>query len=266
MFAMTDIVNALQLQNRGKPTKALITAAQVPFYGNYVIRKDLFDQGIDSLEKFVEWKRPDGSKPIIGISTIGGSIYTLGTFIFENLGAADKVNWVALGTNAGMLGALASRQVDLIPAAYSALYDSVQNGWGEPVLDVTKPEDVAKYIGGDFPGLSFFTLDSSVQGQPDIVQAYVNAHYRGMQWLKDASVDEIHERFVNKYIQGLSPEGSRREIEYMKMIWNYGCQTDRTVYENGGRIWYREATGIQPIAYEDVVAPQFVDNAAKKYG
>ena len=31
----------------------------------FIIRKDLWDQGITNLEKFAEWKRPDGRKPIV---------------------------------------------------------------------------------------------------------------------------------------------------------------------------------------------------------
>jgi NitT/TauT family transport system substrate-binding protein len=265
-FAMTDAVNALQLENRGKPTKLLLSVADIPFYGNYIIRKDLYDQGITSLEKLADWKRPDGGKPIIGITAIGGSIYTLGTYVFEKLNAAEKVTWVGLGSTNAMLGALASKQVDLIPGTLSMIIDAQEKGWGVKVFDVTDNKNFQKYIGGGFPGLTFMTLDDTINSNPDTVQAYVNAYYRGMKWLKDASVEEIYSRFVPKYISDLSPDASKRDIEYMKKIWNYNCVISPDTYENGGKIWFRKEVGIKPIAYKDAVAPKFMENAVAKYG
>jgi NitT/TauT family transport system substrate-binding protein len=265
-FAMTDAVNALQMRNRGKPTKLLLATDNVAFYGNFIVRKSLYDQGIDSLEKFIAWKRPDGAKPIVAITAIGGSIYTFGTYVFDNLGGADKVNWIGAGSTTSMLGGLASGQFDLIPGTISMIADAESKGWGKQIFDVTNKDTYAKYVGGNIPGTSFFALEETVTGNKDMVQAFVNANYRGMQWLKNASVDDIFNKFIGKYISDVSPEASRRDIEYMKKVWNYSGRITEDQYKVGAKLWFREVTGIKPITYKDAVDPSFLENAIKKYG
>jgi NitT/TauT family transport system substrate-binding protein len=265
-FAMTDAVNALQMRNRGKATKLLLATDNVAFYGNFIIRKALYDQGITSLEKFIQWKRPDGAKPIVAITAIGGSIYTFGTYVFDNLGGADKVNWISAGGTSAMMGGLASGQFDLIPGTISMIADAEGKGWGKQIFDVTNRETYAKYVGGNIPGTSFFALEETVASNKDAVQAFVNANYRGMQWLKNASAEEIFAKFIGKYISDVSPEASRRDIEYMKKVWNYSGGIPEDQYKVGAKLWFRETTGIKPIEYKDAVAPEFLANAVKKYG
>jgi len=78
-----------------------------------VIRKDLYDAGIDTVEKFAKWKRPDGRKPILGVSSIGGTAHLWAHYFMYAFGYADDVNWVGLGNVDTMLGALRSKQIDL---------------------------------------------------------------------------------------------------------------------------------------------------------
>lgn len=265
-FVMTDAVNALQLQNRGKPTKILMAATKVPFVINLLVRQQLFDEGITTLEKFAEWKRPDGSKPIIGVPVVGAGAHTLGSFIFENMGVGDNVTWIGLGSPAAMLGALSSGQVDMINGNFSIVQDAKKNGWGELIFDVTDPAALSKYIGGDFINQSYFTLDSMIQSDPDLVQAYVNANYRGLQWLKTASVDDIFTKVASKHIKGGDPETIRADIEYMKGVWSFEGKITREVYEQNSKVWFRPVTGIEPMPYEDIIDEKFIDNAIKKYG
>ena len=72
-FAMADIIHVLQLNKNGRPTKALITTDQRAPGVRFAIRKDLFDQGIDTVQKAAEWKRPDGKRAIFGVSSLGGT-------------------------------------------------------------------------------------------------------------------------------------------------------------------------------------------------
>jgi len=55
-------------------------------YANLVVRQDLYDAGIDGIEKLAAWKRPDGSRPIVAVPTIGAGTWIWGTFLFEKIG------------------------------------------------------------------------------------------------------------------------------------------------------------------------------------
>ena len=60
-FAIADILHVLQLNKNGRPTRALNTVDQRAPGVRFAIRKDLYDQGIDTVQKAAAWKRPDGS-------------------------------------------------------------------------------------------------------------------------------------------------------------------------------------------------------------
>src|SRR5271169_1240928 len=60
-----DITHPMQLSNHGRAGRVVMPVDTRSNSVFFIIRKDLMDQGIDSLEKFAAWKRPDGRKPII---------------------------------------------------------------------------------------------------------------------------------------------------------------------------------------------------------
>src|SRR5690349_14342486 len=72
-FAIADILHVLQLNKNGRPTRALNTVDQRAPGIRFAIRKDLYDQGIDTIQKAAAWKRPDGKKAIFGVSSLGGT-------------------------------------------------------------------------------------------------------------------------------------------------------------------------------------------------
>src|SRR5690349_16366941 len=50
-FAIADILHVLQLNKNGRPAKALITVDQRAPGVRFAVRKDLYDQGIDTVQK-----------------------------------------------------------------------------------------------------------------------------------------------------------------------------------------------------------------------
>ncbi|MEH2555411.1 ABC-type nitrate/sulfonate/bicarbonate transport system substrate-binding protein [Bradyrhizobium algeriense] len=68
-----DITHPMQLSNRGRHGRVLMPVDTRSSSVMFIIRKDLWDQGITSLERLTEWKRPDGRKPIVSVSSLGGT-------------------------------------------------------------------------------------------------------------------------------------------------------------------------------------------------
>ena len=75
-FAIADIQHVLQLNKNGRPTRALMSLDQRAPGVRFAIRKDLFDQGVDTVEKFAAWKRPDGKRAILGVSSLAAAHLT----------------------------------------------------------------------------------------------------------------------------------------------------------------------------------------------
>jgi sulfonate transport system substrate-binding protein len=60
-----DVTHPMQLANHGRAGRILMPTDTRSGSVMFIIRKDLWDQGITTLEKLTEWKRPDGRKPIV---------------------------------------------------------------------------------------------------------------------------------------------------------------------------------------------------------
>jgi NitT/TauT family transport system substrate-binding protein len=261
-----DASHPLQLTNRGKACKILMgTEAKVP-YANMVIRKDLFEQGINSPEKLGQWKRPDGSKPTIAASAIGSGTWMYGNYILERAGVADKLTWVNGGAAKTRLGGLSSKQFDAIMAEPSLLFDAEDHGWGRVIYDVRDTAAWDRAFGGPIPATCLYTPASSVQASPDVTQSVVTAMYRAMQWLKTHSVDEIYARIGEKYLGDHDPKAVKREMTWYKGVWKYDGAMAEADYNNGAKVWFREGTDIKPVPFAEIVDPRFILAAHKKVG
>ena len=207
-----------------------------------------------------------GAKPIVAATAIGSGTWMYGTYIFDRFGAKDNVNWVAGGGTATMLGGLKEKHFDAIMALPSWQFDAEKNGWGKTIYDVRNAKDWDAAFGGSLPTGVVYALKSTVDEKPEMVQAYMDALYQAMQWLKAHSVDEAFALVGPKYMGDYNPEAAKREFVYFKNAWNFSGAIPKDAYERGGHVFFRDGTEIKPIPYEDVVDMRFVDNARKKFG
>ena len=59
----------------------------------FIIRKDLEDQGIATLEQLRRpWKQPDGRKPIVSVSSLGGTDHVWSSSIEEATATDDETH------------------------------------------------------------------------------------------------------------------------------------------------------------------------------
>jgi NitT/TauT family transport system substrate-binding protein len=265
-FAIGDSSHVIQLINRGKPAKILMGVDTRSPITNIVVRKDLFDKGITTVEKLAAMKRPDGSKPIIAVSTIGGGQHVYASYIFEKLGVYNKMNWIGGGVTATMLGGLKTAKFDAMVAAPSWQFEAVEKNFGRLIFDATNDVVWNTYFAGPMPATCIYTLQSTIDAQPALVQAYVNGMYRSMQWLKDASPNAIWDASGEKYFGELGKDASIKEAAFFKSLFNYSGLVSQSAFNNGGRVWFRESTEMKPTTYAEAVDLSFLANSRHKYG
>ena len=56
----------------------------------FVVRKDLYDAGITSIEKLAAYKRPDGAKAIVAATAIGSGTWVYGTYVSRRAGSPTR--------------------------------------------------------------------------------------------------------------------------------------------------------------------------------
>src|ERR1700760_442134 len=126
-----DVTHPMQLANHGRAGRILMPTDTRSASAMFIIRKDLKDQGLTTLEAFSDWKRPDGRKPIISVLSLGGTNHVWASYYMEVMNLDDKVTWIGTGNVDTMLGSLKSKQDDILVSSLSLLNESREQGWGE---------------------------------------------------------------------------------------------------------------------------------------
>ncbi len=129
-----DVTHPMQLSNHGRAGRILLPTDTRSSSVIFIIRKDLWDQGIKTLQAFADWKRPDGRKPIISVSSLGGTNHVWASYYMEVMNLDDKVTWIGTGNVDTMMGSLKTKQVDVLVSSLSLLNDAVGSGLGRAVV------------------------------------------------------------------------------------------------------------------------------------
>src|ERR1700675_768927 len=259
-----DITHPMQLSNHGRAGRVLMPVDTRSGAVIFIIRKDLKDQGITTLEQLAAWKRPDGRKPIVSVSSLGGTNHVWASYYMETMGLDDKVTWIGTGNVETMLGSLKTKQVDVLVNSLSLLNESVAQGWGALLFDGTDEAIWNKYIGGKVPVTAHFTLQATIDKDPPKMQAFVTALWRATQWIKAHSPEDIYDA-IEPYVGSTSRDANILEITTLKQVADYEGTIDAARSARGGKVWFREMTGIKPLAIADLLSPTFIQAARKAY-
>jgi NitT/TauT family transport system substrate-binding protein len=259
-----DVTHPMQLSNHGRGGRILLPVDTRSNSVMFIIRKDLWDQGITTLEKLTEWKRPDGRKPIVSVSSLGGTNHVWSSYYMEVMGLDDKVAWIGTGNVDTMMGSLKTKQVDVLVSSLSLLNDSKEQGWGTLLFDGTDEAVWNKYIGGKVPVTAHFTLQATIDKDPAKMQAYVTALWRASQWIKAHSPEEIYAT-IEPYVGSTSRDANISEITSIKKVADFEGVIDAASFERGEKVWFREMTGIKPLAMAEIVNTDLAAAARKAY-
>ena len=265
LFAHGDASHPLQLSTRGKKCKIIMATQMVASISNIVVRKDLYDAGITTVEKLADYKRPDGAKPIIAATAIGSGTWMYGTYVFEALKLGDRMNWVAGGGPKTMYPGLETKQFDAIMAVPGWVIEAEKLGFGKVIYDTSKPGVFDAAFGGTVPVLVIYTLEETAQNEKATVQAFVNGMYQAMKWVKATPIDEVYALVGEKHFAGVDPVAVKVEMGFDKQTWAYDGRIDKASFERGGRVWYRAGSDIPPSDYNALVDMSFLDAAQAKY-
>jgi NitT/TauT family transport system substrate-binding protein len=265
LFAHGDASHPLQLSTRGKKCKIILATQMIASISNIVVRKDLYDAGLTTVEKFADYKRPDGAKPIIAATAIGSGTWMYGTYVFESKKLGDRLNWVAGGRPKTMFPGLETKQFDAIMAVPSWVIECEAKGFGKAIYDTSKPGVFVDAFGGTVPVLVVYTLEETAQQQKAVVQSFVNAMYQAMKWVKETPIDEVYKLVGEKHFAGVDPVAVKAEMGFDKETWTYDGRIDKASFERGGKVWYRKGSDIPESKYEDLVDMTFLDAAQAKF-
>ena len=263
-FAIADFVHPMLLTNKGRPCKALTAVDRIAAGLQFMIRADLYAQGITDLAKFVAWKRPDGRRPVVGVSSIGGTTHVWSTYFMDQLGYGGAVTWLGVGNVDTMLGSLKTKQIDVLINTYSLVGEVESQGYGKLLYDGSDPTNWDKVIGGTVPVTVNFCLQSRLERDPAQVQSWTNALVRSARWVDQHGPDEIYGA-IEPFVGSTSRDSNLIEIKGTKAVLNNTGIIEEPAFDRGGKVWFREMTGVEKLPLADVYAAGFAAKANEKY-
>lgn len=264
-FAMGDPLHPLAVTGAGKSAKMLLsvdTRASIAM----IVRQDLYEKGITTPKAFGDLKKPDGSKPSIGVTRIGAQTWLYGDQLMRNVGKIDNVNFVNVGDGANMLGAFKTGRVDALMANSLIYFATQDEKLGTPVFNAVDEKVWLELFGSTFPGQVCFALADQIKAKPDLMQGLVNAVYRALQHIKNSTPQDLVKLVQPQFMGNFKPDVAAREIEYLKPIYSYTGEITESQYNSGGKVWFNEGTKVAPQPYKDMVDLSFLAKARAKFG
>jgi NitT/TauT family transport system substrate-binding protein len=269
MFALGDSNHPLKISEKGKDALMIFATDIRCSYANIVVRKELWDKGVKSVEALADPKLV-GRKAVVAATAIGSGTYVYGVYVLKQHRAADgksvndHVEWVGGGGSTTMLGGLKAGKFDAIMAVPEWQSAAVGEGFGHPLYDVADEKAWNRVFGGPIPVTVGYVLKETVEKVPDLVQAYVNANYRAQQWIRNARDEEIVDLLHKPYMDTFKRETVLESVRYYKTIFDWDFLIDEKDYERGMKVWVPLALD-KPIPYAKAVDMSFVRKAQAKY-
>jgi len=268
-FALGDSNHPLKITEKGKDALMIFATDRRCSYANIVVRKELFDKGVKSVEALADGKLV-GRKAVIAATAIGSGTYVYGVYVLKNTKAADgkpvndSVEWVGGGGDLTMLGGLKAGKFDAIMAVPEWQSKAIGQGFGHPIYDVQDEKAWNRVFGGPIPVTVGYTLKDTIEKSPDLVQGYVNACYRAQQWLKRAKDEEVVDLLQKPYMSTYNRDEILDSVRYYRTIFDWDFLIEEKDYERGMKVWVPLAVE-KPVPFKQAVDMSFVKKAQAKF-
>ncbi|HET7364561.1 MAG TPA: ABC transporter substrate-binding protein [Burkholderiales bacterium] len=151
-----------------------------------------------------QYKSPKDLKGLkVGISAPGSSTNMVINYLAAQ-GGLKPTDFSVIGVGAGatVVAAVDQGRVDVISQTDPAVTILEKAGKVKVIAETRTPEGTAKIFGGPMPAASLYAPIDFIKKNPNTVQALVNATVRALQWMQDASPQQILNTVPEEYTLG----------------------------------------------------------------
>jgi len=264
-FAQGDSAHPILLSAKGRPCMMIYSTDTRCAYANILLRKELWDQGLNTVEKLATMKRPDGSPRVIAATAIGSGTWVYGSYILSQYRVDGKtvneqVKWVGGGGSTTLLGGIKSGQFDAMMAVPLQISTARRDGYGELLYDVSSAKDWLRVFKGNTPTTVGYVLKKTLDSEPQMSQDYVTAMWRAQQWIKGRDPEQIYDAIGKKFMPTFAKDLVMDEIRYYQPMFNYDMRIPRQDFENSKRVMIPLVVE-KDFTYENLVEPRFIEKA-----
>jgi len=266
-FAQGDSAHPVLISARGRPCKMIYSSDLRCAYANLIVRKEPWEQGLNTVEKLATMKRADGSPRVVAATALGSGTWVYGSYILSQYRANgrpvnEQVKWVSGGGSTTLLGGLKSGQFDAIAGPPRWVETAKREGYGELLYDVQSEQDWMRVFKGNIPTTVGYALKKTLDAEPELTQDYVSAVWRAQQWIKGRDPEQIYDVIGKKFMPTFARDILVADIRYYQLLFNYDMTISSRDFENSKRVLIPLVTD-KDYTYENLVDPRFLDKARK---
>lgn len=183
-FGLFAFVHVPLARIAGSPWKAIVSTHDQEIF-SLVIRSELKDK-VKSVADLRGLK--------VGFSTPGAGSWYMGSLFLKKAGLDPEkdVQYVSLGGDPGVIyTALRTGKVDAFASWEPTTTRVIEEGIAYPIVRIWEVEEHRKLVGDRALALMLVTREDVIKDKPDLVRRMVNAHKKGLSFIRTRSTPEI---------------------------------------------------------------------------
>jgi len=247
--------HTIRMQAKGQDLTAVVELGRFP--GIVVgVRKDLADK----VKSVADLK---GMK--IGVTAPGSSTHNIVNYALNKAGLSPRdVSIIGVGASSTAVAAVEKGEIDAISNIDPAISMIDKKVGLKVIVDTRTEKDTIDLLGAPSPAAVLYLRPEFAEKNPETVQALVNAFYKGLQWLANASAEEVAAIMPESYYLG------DREM-YVSAVANSLPTYSRTgkITEDGMKgaaalLSFDDSIDLKKIDLSKTFDSRFIDKAAGK--
>jgi len=247
--------HTIRMQARGQDLVAVIELGRFP--GIVVgVRKELADK-VNSAADLKGMK--------IGVTAPGSSTHNIVNFALQKAGLSPRdVSIVGVGASSTAVAAMEKGEIDAISNIDPAISMIDKKVGLKVIVDTRTEEDTIKLLGAPSPAAVLYLRPEFAEKNPKTVQALVNAFYKGLQWIANASAEEIAAIMPESYYLGDREMYVKAVASSLPTYSRTGKITEEGMKGAAALLSFDEKLDLSKVDLSKTFDSRFIDAAASK--
>jgi NitT/TauT family transport system substrate-binding protein len=185
--------HTIELQAAGKQMQAVVLLNVAPGEAEIVSAK-----AASQIHSVADLKGKN-----LGVTELGSGTQTLTTALLHKAGITpSQVHFVPVGAGDTFIAALKQGKIDAGMTTEPTISRILASGDGKVLVDLRSPQSTEAALGGPYPFISLFMLNSYVSSHKDVVQKLVNAYVKTLKWMQTHTAAQIADMMPADYYAG----------------------------------------------------------------
>lgn len=251
-FLDTGILTALVGLEKGLPLKVVAGVLDTEIFGLWV-RQDLQDK-VKSAK--------DLKGLTVGVTSPGSAAWVALIYYLKKEGVGEKdVNILMMGSAAPApwISALETKRIDAGILWAGVLPTIKQRGLAFPLIDISKPEVLRKYIGAKATSQVIVVRQDTIDSNPQLVQRRVDVNKKALQFVASHTSREVAEAAAPGL--NMDVELATKVLDEVKAFFSPDGRISKGGVEAEIEMAYEAGILTKRLKYEDIVDTRFAGSA-----